>query len=176
MNHSWCVCTLWAIISNFQKAVISTNIDFGLICLYLVLPSHILNKLTVDKKKEKKKKEQLPWWKAKSAKPFFPSLLSSSLPGPCGIKQSRVGFLHCSTWLDPRWLRAAAGACGSCSRSYPHPHSHPHPHPHAGGAALGRVSRTGVCAREWGELRGPWFARRERDVPSPSHPKTGIML
>lgn len=39
---------IWAIISNFQKAVINTNIDFSLIHSYLVLPSHILNKLTVD--------------------------------------------------------------------------------------------------------------------------------
>jgi len=79
-----CLYPLGHYISNFQKAVISTNIDFSLICSYLVLPSHILNKLTVDILK--KKKEQLPWWKAKSAQPFFPSLLSLSLPGLCGLK------------------------------------------------------------------------------------------
>lgn len=52
MIHSWCVYTLWAIISNFPKAVISTNIDFSLIRSYLVLPSRVLNKLTVTTKKK----------------------------------------------------------------------------------------------------------------------------
>lgn len=56
--HSWCVCTLWAIIAYFQKAVISTNIDFSLICSHLVLPSCTLNSLTVDTKKERKEKEK----------------------------------------------------------------------------------------------------------------------